>query len=177
MKGKKWMYWSVPVICALVQIVAALVDYDAWLEILPNQTLILCVVSCIVLPFLVVSFFVGWLLIIGCKFEQQARRNLLWSSIKAKTLFYGTVIGLFSFFSVLGGMITWNTDFYWGVISLSIILVAPPALSFNYEYQEFRKQLPDISKSRITACLVTTFAMSVLIVIMLAVVIMLALFA
>jgi hypothetical protein len=176
MEIKKWMYWFIPVISAAVQIVAALVDYDSWIKTLPDQTLIIAVASCIVLPFLVVSFFAGWLLMIGLKFEQQARVKLLLSSIKAKILFYGTAIGLFAIFSVLGGMITWNTDFYWGIISFSIILAVPPALSVTYEYQEFRKLLPDVPKSRIAAYIAATFAMTVLLVVMLAIVILPVLF-
>lgn len=176
MEIRKWRYWVIPVIGAAVQIAAALADYDAWLGILPNQTLILWVVSCIVLPFLIVSFFAGWLLIIGLKFQQQARGKLLLTSIQAKILFYVTAIGLFAIFSVLGGMITWNTDFYWGIISFSIILAVPPALSVTYEYREFRKLLPDVPKSRIAAYIAATFALSVLLVVMLAVVVVPILF-
>lgn len=117
-KRNELLFWSPLIACAVAQLVAAAVDYSAWRGIMPDQIRMFGLTSCIVLPFLVVWVLTGWLLALGFKFEPHARKELLWSSIRAKILYFGLLVGLIGIFSLLGGMMTWRTDFPWGIISL-----------------------------------------------------------
>ncbi len=174
---REWLYWSPLLVSVAAQVVAAAADNTAWKEILPSQMVMLGVTSSAILPVLVANVFISWLLSFCFGFAVQAHKGLLWNSLKAKILYYGTLIGLIGIFSVLGGMITWRSDFPWGYISFFCLLVLPLALAFTYEYQGCRKLLPGTSKGRIIAYLVVASVLAVTSVILLAVVILPILFS
>ena len=171
MKNRRdWLCWSPLPVSAAAQAVAAMADYTGWKEILPSQTTMLGITTFAVLPVLAAGVFISWLLSFCFGFTVQDHKVLLMNSVKAKMLYYGTLIGLISIFSLLGGMMTWSSDFPWGYISLSCLLVLPLALAFTYEYRGCRKLLPGTSEGHIAAYLVVASVLAVAAVILLAIV-------
>ena len=71
---------------------------------------------------------------------------------------------------------TWRSDFPWGIISFSVMLVLPPALVFIYEYRGSKKLLPGTSKGDIIGHIVLAAILAVAIVALLIIVILLMVF-
>ena len=173
---KGCLYWFLPVMCAVSQLVAATIDYATWNEYLASQILVIGIACCVVLPSLCAGILTSWLLALGLKFDKQIQTKLVWNSIKAKLVHFGALIGWIGLASAIGPILPPSEDYLAGTISLVCLVMLPPVLALTYEYQGCKTLLPEASRKSIVTYIAASSAVALFLGIILVLVILLALF-
>ena len=173
---KGCLYWSLPVMCVVTQLVAATIDYATWNEYLASQILVIGIACCAVLPSLCAGILTSWLFALGLKFDKKTQIKLVWNSIKAKLVHFGALIGWIGLVSALGPILPPSRDFSVGIISLICLVMLPPVLALSYEYQGCKTLLPEVSRKSIVTYIAASSAVALFLGIILVLVILLALF-
>ena len=173
---KGCLYWSLPVMCVVTQLVAATIDYATWNEYLASQILVIGIACCAVLPFLCAGILTSWLFAVGLKFDKRMQISLVWNSIKAKLVHFGALIGWIGIVSALGPILPPSEDYSAGIISLACLVMLPPVLALTYEYQGCKTLLSEAPRKSIVAYIAASSAVALFLGIILVLVILLALF-